>query len=618
VTSPRASRIRALRKAFARHWQRVREDPRLLPHFAGKAWRIVRGGRLDKLIERNRMRTDWFSDYAAWRAEHDAHGEIHCALLRERIAALPRAPRFGIVVVDNAGGAMARAATQASLAAQVHRPAAQEEAVDEAAGLAALRQLASSADLDYVGILGAGDTLAPHALAELALELAAAPTTVLVYTDDDEIEGDGARARPDFKPCWDPYLFAQQPYLLRSAFARRDAVAAAFAAEPPASEWSLLWRIAEAAGPHAIAHLPRLLIHHTPDAHSGACGAEPSHRHFERLGIAATFEPVLPQTWRLRLPLPSPAPRVTVIIPTRDHAELLAAATDGVLSRTAYADLELIIVDNGSALPDALALLARLAATPHVRVLRDPGPFNFARLNNLAAGHATGAVLCFLNDDTRVIASDWLEEMTALALQPDVGVVGARLLYGDGTIQHAGVLLGAFALTHHLLQGRPADFRGYHDRGMLTHAVSAVTAACAVIRRDLFEGLGGFDEKLPAAYNDVDLCLAAHARERYNLVVNRPLVQHFESASRGYYLRPEQEAADRAAVRYLAGKWGDGLRADPFYNPNLALDRENYTLAYPPRVPAERALRFAFARTRTPESPDASCIRAAMAQPPWP
>ena len=170
------------------------------------------------------------------------------------------------------------------------------------------------------------------------------------------------------------------------------------------------------------------------------------------------------------------------------------------------------------------------------------------------------------------------------------------------SVIHAGVLLGAFALTHHLLQGRPADFRGYRNRGMLTHAVSAVTAACAVIRLDLFDTLGGFDEALPAAYNDIDLCLASGARGHYNIVVNRPLVHHFESASRGYYLRPEQEAADRAALNYLLGKWGDGVRADPFYNPNLALDRENYTLAYPPRVPAEHAFRFAFA-DREPTAP---------------
>lgn len=600
MTSPRVSRLRALRKAVAHQWRRVLDNPRLLPSFAGKAWRVVRGGRLDKMIERNRMRTDWFSDYLAWTAEHDTRSDIALALLRERVAALPRAPRFAIVIVEEESGsdAGARAATLASLSAQVHGAAMYEWAAGETAGLAALARLARRSDLDYLGVVGAGDTLAPHALAELALELAAAPGTVLVYADDDEIQPDGTRARPDFKPCWDPYLFAQQPYFVRSAFARCDATAAALAEPLPESEWDLLWRIAEAAGPQRVAHLPRVLFHHTPRARTSTTATSPSHRHFERQRIAPTFEPVLPQTWRLRLPVPSPPPRVTVIIPTRDHADLLAAATDGVLAQTSYPTMELIIVDNGSTAADALALLARLGNTPRVRVLHDPLPFNFARLNNFAARQTDGEVLCFLNDDTRVIAPDWLDEMTALALMPDVGVVGARLLYADGTIQHAGVLLGAFALTHHLLRGRPADFRGYHNRGLLTHAVSAVTAACAVIRHDLFDALQGFDERLPAAYNDIDLCLAARARGRYNVVVNRPLVHHFESASRGYYLRPEQEAADRAALGYLIGKWGPGVRADPFYNPNLALDRENYTLAYPPRVQAERALRFAFAETR--------------------
>ncbi len=597
MASPRVSRLRALRRAFAQQWRRVRDDPRLLPSFAGKAWRVVRGGRLDRMIERNRMRTDWFSDYAAWAAEHDIRSEVSLALLRERVTALPQALRFGIVVVDEADAdGAARAATLASLSAQVHGATICECATGDAAGLAALGELAQRTDLDYLGIVGAGDALAPHAFAELALELARAPTTALVYADNDEIQGDGTRARPDFKPCWDPYLFAQQPYLVRSAFVRRDAAAAALAGAPPESEWDLLWRIAEAAGSQRIAHLPRVLFHRKPKARPDAAARSPAHRHFERQRIAPLFEPVAAQTWRLRLPLPSPAPRVTVIVPTRDHADLLAAATDGVLAQTSYPDVELIVVDNGSTAADARALLARLESAPRVRVLHDPLPFNFARLNNFAARHAEGGVLCFLNDDTKVIAPDWLEEMTALALMPDVGVVGARLLYADGTIQHAGVLLGAFALTHHLLRGRPADFRGYHNRGLLTHAVGAVTAACAVIRRELFDALRGFDEKLPAAYNDIDLCLAARARGCYNIVVNRPLVHHFESASRGYYLRPEQEAADRDALGYLIGKWGNGVRADPFYNPNLALDRENYTLAYPPRVPAERALRWAFAQ----------------------
>ena len=603
MTSRRVSRARALRKAFERQWRRVRADPRLLPHFAGKAWRIVRGGRLDKLIERNQMRTDWFSDYGAWAAEHDVKSGLHYALLRERIAKLPKAPRFGIVVVDEPDArAGARTETLASLEAQALRPAAVETATDETAALEVLARLAGRTELDWLGVVSAGDIVAPDALAELALELSAAPATVLAYVDHDELLLDGSRAHPDFKPCWDPFLFAQEPYFKRTAVADRSAVAGAFARDIPVSEWDLLWRIAESAAPHMIAHLPRVLIHRAHRPRAGAKDARPAHRHFERQGVEPEFEPQTARTWRLRLPLPAKPPRVTVIIPTRDQPDLLAAAVDGVLTRTAYPDVELIVVDNGSELPETRATLARLEATPRVRVLHDPTPFNFARLNNLAAGAATGSVLCFLNDDTNIIAPDWLDEMTALALRPEVGVVGARLLYRDGTIQHAGVLLGAFALTHHLLQGRPADFRGYRNRGMLTHAVSAVTAACAVIRLDLFDTLGGFDEALPAAYNDIDLCLASGARGRYNIVVNRPLVHHFESASRGYYLRPEQEAADRDALSYLLGKWGDGVRADPFYNPNLALDRENYTLAYPPRVPAERAFRFAFAH-REPTAP---------------
>jgi GT2 family glycosyltransferase len=598
MTSRRVSRARALRRAFVRQWTRVRDNPRLLPHFAGKAWRVVRWGQLDKLIERNRMRTDWFSDYTAWAAEHDAKSMMHLALLAERIAALEAPPRFGIVVVeDPAAGPELRAATKASLDLQVYPAKVRATAPDDPSGVAALERLAGRGDVDYLGIFAAGDALAPDALAQLALELTAAPATALAYTDHDVILSDGTRAQPDFKPSWDPYLFAQQPYFVGSAFVRREAVTKALAGKPPFSVWDFLWRVAESAGPRRIAHVPRVLVHRTPGPRQGMPPPHPPHLHFERRGIAPAFEPLAPQTWRLRLPLPATPPRVTVIIPTRDHPDLLAAAADGVLDRTSYPDIELIIVDNGSAMPETLALLARLEQTPRVRVVHDAAPFNFARLNNAAARVATGDVVCFLNDDTNVIAPDWLEEMAALALQSDVGVVGARLIYGDGTIQHSGVLLGAFALTHHLLRGRPADFRGYRNRGLLTHAVSAVTAACAVIRKDLFDALGGFDEKLPASYNDIDLCLAAGARGCYNLVVNRPLIHHFESASRGYYLRPDQEAQDRQGLSYLLAKWGEGIRQDPFYNPNLALDRENYTLAYPPRVPAEGALRFALTRS---------------------
>jgi len=540
-------------------------------------------------------------------------------MLAERVRALPRAPTFCVIVVaDAAATREAIEDTLSSLDAQAIAPVAHiVVAASDAGGRracrydevtgpwSALRTALADISADWIGMIDAGERLTRDAIAQFALELACTPDVALAYSDHDEMDDDGTRRQPDFKPCWDPYLFAQQPYIGRMWFARRKALASALAAIAPLSEWDLLWRIIEALPPTAIAHLPRVLCHRARIVRNNSArrrtqtAPHPPHAHFERKSTAVEFEARGPQAWRLRFPLPSPAPRVSIVIPTRDHPGLLAAATDSVLTATTYPNLELIVVDNGSVDPETLALLAILGANARVRVIRDPAPFNFARLNNEAARHATGALLCFLNDDTLAIAPDWLDELASLALREDAGVVGARLLYGDGTIQHSGVVLGAFALTHHLLQGRPADFRGYHDRGLLTHAVSCVTAACAVVRRDLFVSLGGFDENLPAAYNDVDLCLAAFARGRYNLVVNRPLLHHYESASRGYYYTPQQEAADRAALGYLLGKWGEGIRADPFYNPNLALDRENYTLAYPPRVPSEGALRVAFAHRET-------------------
>ncbi len=498
MTSRPVSRARALRRAFSRQWARVRKNPRLLPGFASKAWRVVRWGQLDKLIERDRMRTDWFSDYMAWASEHDNKTLLHLALLSEKVAALPRPPRFGLVIVDDsAGDAASRAAAKAALDAQVHPAHVRDTVPDEAAALTAMESLAARGDVDYVGIFGSGDTFAPDALAELALELAASPSTALVYVDHDVLMSDGSRAHPDFKPSWDPYLFAQQPYLVRSAFARRDVVAKALSGKQPLSEWDLLWQVAEAAGPTAIAHLPRVLIHRAPTTRSEALLAHPPHLHFERRGVSPRYEPLAPETWRLRLPLPATPPRVTVIIPTRDHPDLLAAAVDGVLdahgvSRPGAHHRRQRQQDaGGQGAPRRAASRCRACACS-TTTLRSTSHASTMRQRRLA----TGSVLCFLNDDTNVIAPDWLDEMTALALHADVGVVGARLIYGDGTIQHAGVLLGAFALTHHLLRGRPADFRGYHNRGLLTHAVSAVTAACAVVRRELFDTLGGFDEQL--------------------------------------------------------------------------------------------------------------------------
>ncbi len=586
------ARLRALSKAGAKHWQRLRRNPRLLPQFIGKAWRVLTGERrLDAMIERNRLLTDWAAGYEHW-PRADGNDAVQAVWLAEATRALRSRPRIGVVVTPRDGEA---GTAVESLAAQVVRADAAGEiaAEDVVAAMAAALGDRRFAAADFLGPVDGCDRLAPDAIARLALELAAAPDATFVYTDDDRLADAHGRRDPWFKPAWDPALFLQQNFVGRGWFARRDVLAAALAAPLPANEWELLWRIAARVPQQTIGHLPRVLYHGSP-ASSWMRDSEapsPPHGLREWQQVPFTFRPVAPGAWYARPARPDPPPVVSVIVPTRNRADLILRCAEHVFA-SRYPDFELVIVDNGSDAPDACAALHALAARERVRVIAAPGPFNFAALNNAAARAARGQVLCFLNDDAHPFEPDWLDELVAWACLPDSGVVGARLLYADGTIQHAGVLLGAFALTHHLLLGRPGHFAGYHDRGRLVHAVSGVTAACAAIRRSVFDAVGGFDEALPAAYNDIDLCLAAGARGLYNRIVQRPLARHLESATRGYYWTPEQERADEAAKAYLLAKWGEGIRDDIFYNPNLALDRESYALASTPRVAPTGALRF--------------------------
>src|SRR5690606_39042414 len=211
---------------------------------------------------------------------------------------------------------------------------------------------------------------------------------------------------------------------------------------------------------------------------------------------------------RVVWPVPAPAPLVSVIVPTRDRAELMATCADGVLSRTDYPNLELLIVDNGSVEPETAALFERLRADPRVRVIPDPAPFNYSRLNNLAARQARGEVLVLLNNDIDVIGPGWLRELVGQAMRPDVGAAGARLLFVDGRVQHAGIALGVGGVASYYHPFVERQARGYRDALVLVREVSAVTGACLALRREVYERVGGLEEEhLAVAFNDVDLCL---------------------------------------------------------------------------------------------------------------
>ena len=244
-----------------------------------------------------------------------------------------------------------------------------------------------------------------------------------------------------------------------------------------------------------------------------------------------------------------------------------------MLSRTDYPDIEAIVVDNGSTEPETAALFARLAEDPRIRILPSPGPFNFSALCNQGAEAASGTVLLFLNNDVEVIEEGWLRELVSIALVPDVGAVGAKLLYPDGTLQHGGVILRERSIAGHAHPGLGGEEPGYFGRAMQAREVSAVTAACLTIRRDLFAEIGGFDAaRLAIAYNDVDLCLRLRAAGKRIVWTPFARLTHHESRSRGAEDTPGKRArlAEEAAV--MKERWGDRLAADPFYSPNFVPD----------------------------------------------
>ncbi|MCK8783866.1 glycosyltransferase family 2 protein [Roseomonas sp. NAR14] len=455
----------------------------------------------------------------------------------------------------------------------------------------------------YVVLLPPGAVLAEHALFVLAHALLAEPELELVFTDEDRLDRAGERHSPRFKTAWDPdrmlgcdavgHLAALRTETVRALGGMRPAPGKRRpAAEAELAHYDLVLRLGEAVPPSRIGHLPAVLCHRLDAADPGwdaAAARDIVRRHLEETGVAgATVEPapLSPACSRVLRPLPRPAPAVSVIVPTRDAATLLARCAEGVLARTDYAPLELLLVDNDSRDPEALALLARLAEDPRVRVLPFSGPFNFAAMNNAAVREARGEVVVLLNNDTEVIEPDWLTELVALAARPEIGAVGAKLLYADGRVQHCGITLGPdWSLIHQLrLSGR---FDAGPNRELaVTRSVSAVTAACLACRRAVYLEAGGLDEEnLKVAFNDVDFCLRLGDRGYRILVTPFAELLHLESVSRGYDLTPAKQAENARETRNFRRIWDPVLDTDPYHNANLVFRWEDTVLATPPRWP---------------------------------
>ncbi len=445
---------------------------------------------------------------------------------------------------------------------------------------AATNRALAAAEGEFVAFLDHDDELDPDALLECVRRLNEKPGTDIVYTDEDKVDRRGRRSEPFFKPDWSPELFRGVMYVGHLLCVRRALVEEAGGVDSAfdgVQDYELMLRLSERTS--RIEHVPRILYHWRKLPGSVAAYTDAKHgipqlqaaavtAHLERKGIAAFAlpHPTLPHRTSIH---PKPRgrwPSVTVIVPTRDAPAEVSRCLASLFSRTTYPSFSVLLVDNGTSDPDALRLFEEYP----VEVLPFDEPFNFSRANNLGVAHARSEQVVFLNNDTEIRTPEWLEALVSLAEGDGVGAVGPLLVYPDGTVQHAGVVLGIRGTADHIMRGFPAAADGYAGSLSCTREVSAVTGACLAIGRGLFEEAGGFDERFATHYQDVDLCLRLRQLERRNLYTPRAVVRHDEGATRG-------DRYDRLDRALLLDAWGETIgRGDPYYSRWLSLTGQDY------------------------------------------
>lgn len=566
--------------------------------------------------------------YAEWIRRWDTPTEEDRRRMAEMAEALPLRPRFSFVMpVYNPPPDLLDACIR-SLRAQIYpdfeiciaddaspdprirkllkRHAAQDPrirlALREANGhiSAASNSALALATGDFIALVDHDDLVPDHALFTVARHINARPDAQILYSDEDKISLEGVRSSPYFKSDFNAFLMCGHNMVSHLGVYRRDLVEAVGGFRmglEGSQDYDLFLRCYERIQPETVVHVPHVLYHWRTLPGSTAISADQKdyafvaaqaalNGHFERtqapLRSVDGFAPGVAGVKGVR----ELDTCVSIIIPTRDGLSDLKACVRSI-ERSRRGDVEILIVDNGSKRPATLAYLDKLRDEGRATVIRDDRPFNFSALNNLAARQARGEILCFLNNDTEALSRNWLDRARQMLAVPGVGVVGARLLYPDGALQHFGVVLGVgpHRVASHAHAGWPGEDPGYFGKAMLMAEFSAVTGACLFARKTDFLRLGGFDEKLAVAYNDVDLCL--RFRQDGLKVVCDPMIVliHKESRTRGH--DKDGAKAERLAreARLMRRRWAGLLDADPYYSPNLSLDSVNFDLADPPRAP---------------------------------
>lgn len=454
---------------------------------------------------------------------------------------------------------------------------------------------------EYIALLDHDDILPEHALFVIARYINAHPEGRLFYSDEDKLLPGNLRSSPYFKSDWNPELI-----LAQNMFSHFGVYETAVMREvggfrkgfEGSQDHDLILRCIEVTGHRAVVHVPHILYHWRviPGSTSSSLAEKPYalmasiaaiEGHLERTGSPGTVTQAVPGTnmLRVRYAMPDTQPKVSIVIPTRDKVEILRQCVESILEKTVYANYEIIVVDNGSSEKATLDFFDEIRVHKNVQILRDERPFNFSALNNGAVRQASGDYVCLLNNDIEVISPDWLSELMSHAVRPGNGAIGAALWYPNDTLQHGGVLVGIGDLAGHMHHKMPRGDYGYFGRAALIQNVSAVTAACLVVKKSIYEEVGGLDEGLAVAFNDVDFCLKIREAGYRNVFTPFAQLYHHESATRGSDHQPETNDRFRREVDFMTQRWGDLVENDPFYNPNLAARTGPlFTPAFPPRI----------------------------------
>jgi GT2 family glycosyltransferase len=442
----------------------------------------------------------------------------------------------------------------------------------------AIAQLIASSSGALVGILEAGDVLAPETTLALGGFLDSGERAAVVYTDSALMDRRGRLTAPQLKPDWSPELFRHIDYIGGLCLFDGDlgrTVCRSLPTETHDAKIALVFEIAARVGGARIRHLRRVLLH---DGVLTQSQPDKTHRPPQRQPRSNSLLEIQPAPEALRVGTGqmSHLP-VSIIIPTRDRLDLLGRAVESVRKRTTYPNYDILVVDNASTDQATIEYLAARQQTGEIDVITDQGSFNFSRLVNAAVAHTANELIVLLNNDTYVIEPGWLDELVAHALQCDVGAVGAKLLYPNGRIQHAGVVVGVGGYSGHVHRRLAADHIDHVGRLRVPHEVSAVTAACLAVRRQNWDGVGGFDETFVVDFNDIDFCLRLRRRGLRNIWTPHAVLGHEESASRrGDTGTPTPRFI--AEAKLFAARWQDEIQADPYFSPALSLRKTSEVL----------------------------------------